>query len=508
MNKESAGLAIPQSAATGAAVRPTAPKRSFASRLFGYDIFLSFALGPPPRGTLSYASDLARRLRERDFTVFFSEDEAPPGEQLDRTLRTALLRSKTLVVIANRATLLEPRWVRKEVEEFRAHHPDRPVIPINIGGALQDASIVEGAQAWLGFQDKIWLDESMDTVTSGIASDALVERLATAPARVRSNVVWRWVVRGVGASLIGLAVAAGIAAWQANLNAEEANRQRVSAVNNLNIALARQLAAQSGLLLRQNPDRLPLAVLLALESTGLHPTFEGNQALRAALTLLPREEWSSAHGSAPERGRVRALAFSADGALLAAAREDGTAELIDVRARKPIALLEHDATPGEVVAMSGGGIHWKAPGVDAEVIAVAFSGDGKMVATGSNDHTARLWDSSSGRERLRLPHDGAVGSVAFHPLRSWLATGSVDGSARIWNLADGSLLRRIEGSDEIRAVAFSPDGRYLAATFAFDLAFRPQDAFLKKAGEVRLLDAHGRYVTVLERPGHSPAFGR
>ena len=73
------------------------PKRGNAARLFGYDIFISFALGPLPRGTQSYASDLARRLRERDFTVFFSEDEAPPGEQLDGALRTALYRSKTLV---------------------------------------------------------------------------------------------------------------------------------------------------------------------------------------------------------------------------------------------------------------------------------------------------------------------------------------------------------------------------------------------------------------------------
>jgi Tol biopolymer transport system component len=65
-----------------------------------------------------------------------------------------------------------------------------------------------------------------------------------------------------------------------------------------------------------------------------------------------------------------------------------------------------------------------------------------------------------------------------------------------------------EGSVLYRSFAASTDGRYLAATFAFDLAFRPQDAFLKKAGEVRLLDAGGRYLTVLERPGHSPVFGR
>jgi hypothetical protein len=48
-------------------------------------------------------------MRDRDFNVFFSEDEAPPGEQLDKTLRSALLHSHALVVIANRATLHAPR---------------------------------------------------------------------------------------------------------------------------------------------------------------------------------------------------------------------------------------------------------------------------------------------------------------------------------------------------------------------------------------------------------------
>ena len=116
--------------AAGQTGRASAPRRNYASRLFGYDVFISFALGPPPRGTHSYASDLARRLRERDFTVFFSEDEAAPGEQLDSTLLKALYRSRTVVVIANRGTLQELRWVRQEVEAFSSRHPDRPIIPI------------------------------------------------------------------------------------------------------------------------------------------------------------------------------------------------------------------------------------------------------------------------------------------------------------------------------------------------------------------------------------------
>jgi hypothetical protein len=91
---------------------------------------ISFALGPPLRGTLSYASDLARRLRERDFTVFFSEDEAAPGEQLDSTLLKALYRSRT--VHHADVTLIEGESYRiRESEQeagARRRKNDRPTL--------------------------------------------------------------------------------------------------------------------------------------------------------------------------------------------------------------------------------------------------------------------------------------------------------------------------------------------------------------------------------------------
>jgi len=107
-----AGVSISAEITTEAR-KSTAPKRSLASRVFGYDIFISFALreterskqqiarGARPRSTRTYASDLARRLQNRDITVFFSEYEAAPGEELDSTLRHALHRSGILVIIAN-----------------------------------------------------------------------------------------------------------------------------------------------------------------------------------------------------------------------------------------------------------------------------------------------------------------------------------------------------------------------------------------------------------------------
>jgi hypothetical protein len=104
----------------------------FAKNIFGYDFFVSFKLGGFPVGAQSYASDLARRLRDEDYTVFFSEEEAPPGEQLSPTLTTALHRSRIIVVILNEGALLHSKWMRQEVEEFRRMHPKRPIVAINI----------------------------------------------------------------------------------------------------------------------------------------------------------------------------------------------------------------------------------------------------------------------------------------------------------------------------------------------------------------------------------------
>src|SRR5262245_7040371 len=233
--------------------RGAPPRRSAAARFFGYDMFISFALGAPPRGSQSYASDLARRLRERDFTVFFSEDEAPPGEALTPTLRTALHRARMLVVVANRGALLEPRWVRTEVEEFRARYPDRPVIPISVGGALQDPALAAATEAWLGHGERIWLDETAEAAAGGIASEPLVERLALAPTRARANVRWRWVGRGAIAVLLLLATAIG-AALLAMHERNQANR----------IAKSGRLAAQADLL-RERGGPVDASVMLAAE---------------------------------------------------------------------------------------------------------------------------------------------------------------------------------------------------------------------------------------------------
>src|SRR5262245_1268282 len=186
-----AGIAAADPTGHQAVRSPTRARSGYAARLFGYDIFISFALGPLPRGTRSYAADLARRLRELGFTVFFSEEEAPAGSSLDATLRRALLRSRVLIVVINAGTLREPRWVRQEVEEFRRAHPGRLIVPANIGGALSDPELAAAAAEWLRHADLIWVDETSAAGLEGIVSDDVVARLATAPRTVKAGTKWR-----------------------------------------------------------------------------------------------------------------------------------------------------------------------------------------------------------------------------------------------------------------------------------------------------------------------------
>jgi WD40 repeat protein len=64
----------------------------------------------------------------------------------------------------------------------------------------------------------------------------------------------------------------------------------------------------------------------------------------------------------------------------------------------------------------------------------AFSPDGRLIATASDDRTARVFDASRGDELPRLDHGATVSRVVFSNDGRRLATASSDGSARLWNI--------------------------------------------------------------------------
>ncbi|MCA2694109.1 MULTISPECIES: serine/threonine-protein kinase [unclassified Microcystis] len=99
------------------------------------------------------------------------------------------------------------------------------------------------------------------------------------------------------------------------------------------------------------------------------------------------------------------------------------------------------------------------------VTSVAYSPDGRYLASGSWDDTIKIWEVATGKElRTLTGHYGEVYSVAYSPDGRYLASGSGDNTIKIWEVATGKELRTLTGhSSGVLSVVYSPDGRYLAS---------------------------------------------
>jgi hypothetical protein len=127
------------------------------------------------------------------------------------------------------------------------------------------------------------------------------------------------------------------------------------------------------------------------------------------------------------------------------------------------------------------------------VHSVALSPDGKKLAVGTSDQTAKLWDVMTGQELLTLKgHTAEVWAVAFSPDGRKLATGSPDQTAKLWDVTTGQELLTFKGhTRRVQGVAFSPDGKTLA-TCSWDQTVKLWDATTGQ--ELRTLKGHTNYV--------------
>ena len=96
---------------------------------------------------------------------------------------------------------------------------------------------------------------------------------------------------------------------------------------------------------------------------------------------------------------------------------------------------------------------------------MAFSPDGKRLASASLDRTVKVWDAATGQETLTLKgHTGWSLSVAFSPDGKRLASASGDRTVKVWDAATGQETLTLKGhTGVVRSVAFSPDGKRLAS---------------------------------------------
>ena len=181
---------------------------------------------------------------------------------------------------------------------------------------------------------------------------------------------------------------------------------------------------------------------------GAHAAMAASQGARS---LLPQAEAQlhrailASHVRLTLSGRssnVSSVAWSPNGKRLATASADKTAKVWDVTGQQLLTLSGHS---------------------DA-VSSVAWSPDGKQLATASADKTVKVWAVATGQQLLTLgDHSDGVLSVAWSPDGRRLAAGGNDHTAKVWDAETGKELLTLRGhSSSVLSVAWSPDGKRLA----------------------------------------------
>ncbi|GAB1541332.1 NB-ARC domain-containing protein [Scytonema sp. NUACC21] len=143
-------------------------------------------------------------------------------------------------------------------------------------------------------------------------------------------------------------------------------------------------------------------------------------------------------------GGVLSVAFSPDGKLMATGDSNGNIRIYQV-------------TSGQQILICKGHTNW--------VVSLSFSPDGSFIASGSTDYTVRLWEVSTGHcLKILREHSNDVWSVTFSPDGTLLASGSDDRTIRLWDVSTGRCVKILRGhTNWVLSVAFTPNGKALVS---------------------------------------------
>ena len=468
---------------------PPVPKQSLepegreAGQEYRYEAFISYRHVEPDRKWAKWLHSALETYRvpkklvkdqvvaPRIRRIFRDEEELPASADLKKDIEAALKESRFLIVVCSRRTP-ESEWVNKEVVRFRQMGRDERILALLIEGEPGEAFPRSLREIRRTIVDGQGLTREQIEDVEPLAADVR-------PIRKENKRHLKRMAR-----LRMLACILGCRFDDLRQREQERHVQRLTVLGALLALILSIMVALTGMAIYQKTeaehqrDRAEKAAVAEAEQRkraedegyvakiGFAQSLINECSFESARELLSgcparyrKWEWGRLQylcrlDPMTLKGhsyRVVSVAFSPDGNRIASGSYDGTIKVWDAGdGHELLTLKGHD---GWVQSVKGHEV-W--------VLCVAFSPDGKRIASGSDDRTIKVWDAGDGRELLTLKgHWCGVPSVTFSPDGKRLASGSWshDNTIKVWDAESGRELVTLKGhSEQVNSVAFSPDG--------------------------------------------------
>ena len=382
---------------------------------------------------------------KRLFPIFRDREELPTASDLSEMIRNGLINSSHLIVICS-PNSAKSKWVNEEIKTFKKLGKQNRIVCLIVDGEpYGDEKPELGLEECFPPAVKFIADENgnlTDTPAEPIAADARPGKdgKANSLMKILSGLL------GVGFDEIK----------QRDL-ARKNRRAAIMGASSLALAAVMSLlsiwavANRNEAVTAKNKaeERLYRSQVLQAANYAKEKNYSSaTQALIEAPERFRNFEWGYLLRKVNPQltvlegvnKSIYSVAYSPDGSILVTGSEDAIVRIWDSINGKLLHVLK---------------------GHDDVIEAVAFSPDGESIATGSGDKTVHIWNAQDGKKLAVLKgHEDEINSLVFDSNGDRLVTTSFDKTARIWNLADGHETAILEGhSDFLEDAIFAPDGK-------------------------------------------------